>query len=435
MSHQVRRRLAALLSGASLVLSAPLLAVPASAASAGPAGPVDGATAEAFYEAQSRIAAAADEVNRQAHLDPATGYSNITVSVKDQGYTLYWKGELPKNVRDLVAAQRARGVAVSVVPSRFTAEELKERAHAIITSDVRVNGAEIISAGPSEDGNSLKIGIDSAQLAARGENREALGDAAAIPDSLTRGIPVALAPEEAAHDTGLREADNSPWFGGALIKTVKDGKAGLCTSSFGAKWPKEYNPAKIDQYYLITAAHCVSAHTTVRSGNGVVIGEVKDQIALYDSAFILVDKASPWFYTGGPVRSASQYPSKFTGPGFLYNGMDYCVSGALTGEVCGGRAVATGQEKKIDGNTRVVAELDQLAGNNMAGKGDSGGPVYSYGTQGTKFAVGILSATIKGQNCKNPLGGNRSECSPNLYVTDIASTMRLYNGLQVGGFA
>ncbi|MFD7595684.1 hypothetical protein ACFV6D_21910 [Kitasatospora sp. NPDC059812] len=430
MAHHARR-LAALLSGVSLVLSAPLMSGPAFAASADPA---TGSAAEAFAEAQERIVQAADEVNRQAHLDPATGYGNIVVSVKDEGYTLYWKGEIPQDIGGLVAAQRARGVAVSVVPSLYNAEELKERAHAIITSDLRVNGAEIISAGPSNDGNSLNIGIDAAQLAAQDNAQASLQSTASIPDSLTHGIPVTVAPEEAAHDTGLREADSSPWFGGSLIKTTVGGLNATCSSAFGAKWPKEYNPAGYDQYYLITAEHCVSSGTTVKSGNGLVIGKVADEIVRYDSAFISVDKASPWFYTGGPVKSTTQTTSKFTGPGTLYAGMEFCVSGALMGEVCGGRAVSTNQEKKIEGSTRVVSELDQVAGKNMAGKGDSGGPVYSYGTQGNKFAAGILSASIKGENCKNPLGGTRPSCSPNIYVTELASTLRLYNGMVIGNF-
>ncbi|WP_380282591.1 hypothetical protein [Kitasatospora purpeofusca] len=418
------RGLVALLGVASLALAVPLTSVPASAARAAgaPSANAAGVSAEDLAT-QERITLAAQEVDRQARQDPATGYAGIALSPEDNGYTLRWKGEVPQDVNDLIAAQRGRGLAVTVVAAAYSGRELQERAHAIVESGVDVGGARVTGAGPSEDGNSVTVGVDATHSAARSGALQDLGET--LPESLTHGIPVTLTAEEGATALAGRESDSSPWYGGSLIK-VPGGN--LCSSAFGVKTQGH------DNYYLLTAEHCAQTGDTVRTGASAVIGKVSSANAYHDVALIEVTRASSNVYSGGPVRAKLETRRVYGHAGAFKNQL-LCADGALMGEVCQGKVVRTGWEVKLGGKTRKVYEVDQVAGRDMAGMGDSGGPVYQYTPSDDVYATGIISGSKGGAKCKNPFGGTRPGCSPNLYVTEIATIIEdEYPGLQVFGF-
>ncbi|MFE6865018.1 hypothetical protein ACFVFS_00510 [Kitasatospora sp. NPDC057692] len=418
------RGLAALLSAASLLLSAPLMSAPASAAS--PAGPAAGPTtglAAAALATQERITLAAEEIRRQAHQDPATGYAGITLSPEGNGYTLRWKGEVPQGVNDLIAAQRDRGLSVTVAASAYSSSELRERARAIIESGARVGGARLTGAGPSEDGNSLTVGVEATSASARSGDLQSLGDA--LPEDLTHGIPVTLVPEEGSTTLADREGDNSPYFGGSLIK-VPGGA--LCSSAFGAK------PQGADNYLLLTAEHCGKRGDTIRTGKSSVIGTVSSANGRHDVALIDVPRSSSYVYAKGPVGAKVETLKVYGYVGAFKNQL-LCADGALMGQVCDGKVVRTDWVLELGGTVREVYEIDQKAGRNMAGKGDSGGPVFQYTPGGDVYAAGIISGSKGGEKCKSPLGGTRPGCSPNLYITDMAKIAEdVYPGLRLYAF-
>ncbi|WP_329448308.1 S1 family peptidase (plasmid) [Streptomyces sp. NBC_01426] len=409
--------------GLSLALSGSLIVLPNLARAEGGQGsaagkpPTAAEAQNAGMGSQARVSEAANEIYRVAQEDPATGYAGIVISTTGAGYTLSWKGEIPQEVASLVSTHRGKRISVSVTASKYTFKELDDQARKIIKSGVTVGGAPVVSAGASSDGNSLTIGVDSSGLPvgnALGNQKEA----GAIPSSISGGMPVILTEEKSPTDVADPSARYSGparlgFYGGQLLSTPK----GVCSAGFGA-----YSP-QTGRTYVITAEHCVKGvGDVIKNPLGETVGKVVDVQEAADSALVEVTNGSAvdWMYTGygvGMYHSAR----KVRGHHQTFLGELLCTNGALMGERCGAKVIKVNQWVKSDGKERNVNQVEQIAGRYLAGSGDSGGPVFSYGVDGMVTARGILSMTSSGEACKDPRPGKkkRVSCSERAWVTGI----------------
>ncbi|MEU3408570.1 hypothetical protein ABZ766_32120 [Streptomyces sp. NPDC006670] len=433
-----RRRTAV---AASLALAGTLLAVPyiAQAATADEpvTEPVQATPAELLREQISR---AANDLYDTAHKDASTGYSNLVVSTKDSGYTLYWKGEIPAAVTKLIDAQRTQGLRISIQDAAYTRQELDAKAQVIARPDATVGGDTITSVGPSNDGNGLDVTVEPASFVIPGSQQEldALENDRSALASLTGGIPVNLTKMAAGTPTIMvPKAPDMTRFqaSGYLPGGAGIGSPNYCTTGFTVVDPLT------QVKYMTTAAHCVNKiGETVKNGNkDKVLGKVIDIQEYNDSALIAIDpgvKTSPTVYSehglgipGGTTRRVAYSSRTFVGELL-------CADGALLGEQCGGKVVALGRQvwDRKNKHYRLLDKVEQVAGRYMAGAGDSGGPVYAgrTGTGNALYAAyprGVISMTVDGQSCINPIPGvgkYRPNCSPNIWITNLENSLQLH---------
>lgn len=87
------------------------------------------------------------------------GFSSLIVDADSPALTLYWKGELPTSVADIIAAYPE--VAVDVVDARYTLVEMSLARDAIAGNlDERLNGqGSLVWVGPDKFGRGINIGI------------------------------------------------------------------------------------------------------------------------------------------------------------------------------------------------------------------------------------------------------------------------------------
>ncbi|MER5766552.1 hypothetical protein [Streptomyces sp. NPDC001985] len=412
--------------GATLALALPLIPAGAYSASAGDRGlPASGASPEAEKRAaakalmmrQAPILEAADEITELVEKDPAGGYNDLTISVETNGYTLRWKGKPPEDVTRVIASHRKKGLNVKVAATRYTAEELKKAMRAIAKSGVRVSGARIVSVGAGKDGDSLTVGIDVPDTAPRAGVKP-LKAAEVIPSSLTRGIPVTLKADSAASPIGDERIGlpTSPQFGGQAIRTVSGSR---CTSGFTAS----QRGTKDD--FIITAEHCTTkVGQSWQTANDSHLGTVSHIDVQNDAALIKLEprKMSGGSIVGGlPVKNSFQPVHHVYSVKDVLKGQYVCVSGSLTGERCGVPVDDGYYWRWFNGTEKYTAVTGYSPWEYIAGKGDSGGPVYSYRLSGGVVAHGLMSATQNGRTCPNPFGGTRTACSNTLYFTSLSA--------------
>ncbi|OKK15112.1 hypothetical protein AMK16_28115 [Streptomyces sp. CB00455] len=208
------------------------------------------------------------------------------------------------------------------------------------------------------------------------------------------------------------------------------GKA-VCSSGFSA-----FSPAT-NRYYMITAAHCVNGvGDTITNAVGTPIGRVIDVQQSPDSALVELFPevgAVDWVFTGYGV-GLDPSGRKVMSEGRPFEGELLCANGALLGEMCGAKVTKVDQYVKSEatGYVRHVNKVEQVAGRTLAGSGDSGGSVFTYGMDGKVSARGILSMSIHGYNCKNPLPtGNKTRpgCSEHAWITNIYENTTSHNNV------
>ncbi|MFH9266731.1 trypsin-like serine protease [Streptomyces sp. NPDC017546] len=377
--------------------------------------------AKALMMRQAPILDAADEITELVKKDPISGYNELTISVETNGYTLRWKGRPPENVTRVIASHRKKGLNVKVATARYTATELKKAIDAIAKSDVRINGAEIVSVGAGKDGNSLTVGIDVPDTAPRA-TAQPLKTGEVIPSSLTRGIPVTLKADSVATPIGDERIGmpSSMQFGGQAIKTWGGAR---CTTGFTAS-----SRGSVADY-VITAEHCVTGTGQKwLTADESSLGTVSYTDTQHDAALIELDprKSTGGGLVGGlPVRNSFQPVHHVHSAREVRAGQYVCVSGSLTGERCGVPVVEGYYWRQLNGVQRWTAVTGDSPWEYIAGKGDSGGPVYSYNVSGGVVGHGLMSATQYGTTCSNPFGGTRSACSNKLYFTSLPSALAM----------
>lgn len=193
--------------------------------------------------------------------------------------------------------------------------------------------------------------------------------------------------------TATRSHDVSPWNGGDWITENKT-SGGVCTSGAPVVGTTTGNT------YVLTAAHCFNLNNTIYNydvvdgtGSGSVIGTVNfgdyNTPSNADTHLILTSGhggSSDLDFTGGGGPNDST-KTQLTGGKDPAVGTDACLDGALSGRVCGGIVqVSDGCVTYADGTKHCGMNEYVSSTTDLAGNGDSGGPVLStsgataYGT-------------------------------------------------------
>ncbi len=335
------------------ILFAGLLAAPATAAEE-PKQDQDSAPTEAppeGFRSWEELSQLQDQLNGAAdHIlsERSEGYSGLIAAPENRALIVYWKGEIPSDVKE--RAERT-GVPVRFADAAYSQVELNAEVLRL-GADKRVG-----EAAPNVDGSgvTVSVGNDADAEAIRREAR------------LSTTVNVGQQPELLWN----RQNDISPYWGGARWTNLTTG--GMCSTGFAVNAG--------GQPRMVSAAHCANVGNVVRIGNATqpntsVIADINPRDHL------LINRPpnrtfQGRIYTGGTTSMSS---TPVVGPAIDYVGNWICTSGATSGERCNARVVAV--------NTSVLGlapltrarkvPFTTAANNCIAAPGDSGGPVFSW---------------------------------------------------------
>jgi hypothetical protein len=330
--------------------------------SSGPAAeavPGGFATWADLFATQDKLNAAA---NRILQTD-STGYAGIVAAPESRQLRVYWKGSVPAAVTSLVGQL---GVPVSFLPARFTQRELVAEAQRLAAD------ARVATAAPEVDGSGVEITVTTT----RGTSADVLSTAR-VPLNVTTG--------QRPQNMFSRQNDIPLFWGGSRYNTPVGG----CSNGFALSVPGAPN------VYEISAGHCGNngQGATIPgqpSPTGTIVGDVnaRDTLAInYPAGVYGAIYNGPWNSStavgvGGAVAD--------------FVGNFICTGGASSGEHCGIQVQAVDQFINvgiiIGPETRAALPAGQCA----VAPGDSGGPAYSYRSDGRVNARGTISAGILG---------------------------------------
>jgi hypothetical protein len=301
---------------------------------------------------------------------PQAGAGGVSVDPSGETVTVAWKGAVPQKFRDLAGSQPTR---VEFVKAAFSAAELIAEAERISKAYPRL----VASIGPRDDYSGLIIEV----AASAGPN--AAREVARIPSfaPLTIGGTVNLVPVS-------RNADTSPFRGGALIRTdVNACSTGVSVSSGGTSG-------------ITTAAHC-GGGTWRGFDNGVTLGtRWSGKISTVRDTQVIQTSSAPAAYIGAWNSTSSRAVYRAERPA---NNTRICSNGGVTGETCqaGGSGVyvrGTNKFITLSGNSVgpgffIVAEgICGVATCGIIQGGDSGSPAQSYASTGNLIMKGLQVA-------------------------------------------
>lgn len=333
---------------------------------------------------------------------------------------LYWKGELPSQVADLITDA---SVAVRVHPAAFDAAELDRAARHLLENATEIFGRQPVRAGLSTDFSSITVTFEAGQLRTL--------DSEPQPELLF-GIPLdyteGTAPEPT--QTDWLWGDLPPFFGGGAIyrpASPDEGGEGAyyCTTAFTVT--RNFNGDE----GVLTAGHCEPPDElgVWRSpGNGVFVGS----FAIFSTA------RDSMVLTGGGGYDPEIWVGAYNG------GAHFGVAGAANpgvntlvypqGSWSGGsevRVIETNQYWLVCGETwgpGFVTENED--GIPSVGQGDSGGPTVTPVTGSTTVtARGLISAVAVshiGDDCQG-LTHDARRCGVEAFHINIAQIAATHN--------
>jgi hypothetical protein len=416
-----------------------------------------GAPGLAAIEARSRVDAVVDLVLDAIGSAPATeadqGFAGIVASPDGGAVDLYWRGEPATGVADAIErATAVTGVPVAVRPAAYTRRHLLDRAQALVADDrpplppaaaSLVDGIHRVAVLPEGSGLDVGIarppGLDDGGLTLWAHRSRRTLEAAL-------GLPVRLVVDAPPTPFG-RITDSSPWLGGARI--VGDGS---CSTGFGVRRDE---PGRATTFGLLTAAHCRGdGEARFRSGDRArVVGpdDGRGDPGL-DSRLVRVDAVGARIYSGG-VGGTGEFTRPVRGSGRSVKGTELCTSGAATGAHCDlvvvnvdtfYRPAGSGSFSKVveavsrrppgglaepgfddadPGRSVAVmpgAGVGDPGAGVAAGRGDSGGPVFTLTADGGVEARGTIAGGSRRVACgRHRLVG----CTANVYFVDIGTAL------------
>ena len=331
---------------------------------------------DALAEAQEQLDSTADEIVGASESSGSTGYGSVVVSVGEGSLTLYWKGDLPLKVREVMAAA---GSVVRIRPAQYSLVELQEQMSSL-TGQAASAGIRLTSVGPTPASDGLDATVD--------------GDVGAARKALVSAVPLEITPGEPVEELASRDHDIAPFWGGASYTTW----TGRCSDAFAIYLPGY--PVDAPRA-LLTADHCRSkVDDYVHIGDTAVAnGYLAGFEPSLDAAYIQVmagAKAAPYMYRGGVDSLANSAMKGILGS---YVGDWLWTGGAATGEhltiqvlgverTYGSKIHMVRAQRMKNTVSGYVPDLDTVA----AGHGDSGGPTFMPVVGGTKvMAKGIIS--------------------------------------------
>jgi hypothetical protein len=382
----------------------------ADATSAAP--PPDGFESwQEVWSMQERLNSAADEISSAARAAGGDGLAGIVADPEERAVRLYWHGAMPDAVEVTVAEA---DVPVRTFAARYGAEELAAQARRLV-EDGDTGSPRITSAAPMFDGSGIEITVDGP--AAAGYRHPAV-QALTTRNGAGPRVQVRSAP---ALDQTSRWNDNVPFYGGAAIQ-FSSGSG--CSTGFAVRrLTLGFIP---HSYGLLTAGHCGSTGDRAVNGNNISMGLVTDD---YDSRDIMiVGNVLDLPLVGGRMYDGGVHTGEFTKPvkGTMSShvGNFVCTSGAYSGARCNIKVTHVNQAATNERGQVVwpLVRAAEQSGQNAAGEGDSGGPVF--GLSGSQNENVIAAGTIVGGMDQVPCTGITDRaCYSTMYYADIIGAL------------
>ncbi|HEX8095805.1 trypsin-like serine protease [Jatrophihabitans sp.] len=315
----------------------------------------------------------------------------------------------PATLSALSARARSAGISLVFRPAKHSVKQLQQVTERLALL-LHPTGAFSIELATDGSGLRVKSGnLDRAPAAVLAAVRHL---------SATTGVAIASASQVEAVHLASRDADTSPYYGGAVTVVGNLG----CTDGFSM-----YATGSTARF-MLTAAHCSNFldGQAVYTGAGSYMGttdfihELYDQTPSYDMGVIRL--------SGGQSNDGRIYNTDTNSVpivGYAANGIpsggNYCLSGAVSTPNC--NLISGAQDFVSAGGPRawwvVTMTIKAGATGPIMCKGDSGGPIY-YSNSSGYIAAGIVSVGYgpTGSTCFNAIG-----------ASVVASAINRINGL------
>ncbi|MEV6982391.1 hypothetical protein AB0M95_14170 [Sphaerisporangium sp. NPDC051017] len=352
---------------------------------------------------QEKLVKAADRITTAAKTQGGAGYAGIIAAPENHELRVYWKGNTPDRIGDLVGELR-KDVAVSVLPAAYSAREL-EREMSRLTHKA---GNAITSIAPNADGSGLTVsGADA------GLTRSAVADAT-VAVTVETGVKPALA---------SRWDDSPPWWGGAAWRNANTG--GGCSTGFGVVYGGTTR--------ILTAGHCGDIGQTATDPTGEVIGPVSGDNNSYDVALIGTS-AGGRVFNNNAGSTSPEFSNPVIGTSSSYVGLWVCTSGAYSGTNCSVQVQQVGVTINVGYLIFNTVRAEHSARTNAVGQGDSGGAVQVVNSANTSqvYAAGVNTAidTSTAVPCTGYVTSGRT-CAWRMYYAPWANATTAFPGISV----
>lgn len=342
---------------------------------------------------QQTVNAVAGTVNTNA-----SGFAGIEVNPSKLGVTVYWHGRPPASVTArAMASAHANGVELRFLSAPYSLAQLLALRSAINSDPgFRSSGITVILIHAQATG--LYIGVADGNSA----------KARKLPAIATSQISIHYfaASVTLLAIRGGRYKDEPPFSGGDFIYTTYAGVVPQCSSGFGVHFAN-----KASEYFMLTAAHCMAESELGTmpfyvEGNGLKVGSTysfspgNDTVSIATSVGVKGAGGSHQIYRGPTWTTGThgETLSNVVGATSVEDGDEIYTSGAWSGSRGPAKVEDTAVEwtaSTVDGTGYDVygALAETSNKSEIAGQGDSGGPVVTYVSDGVK-AAGLVSAGI-----------------------------------------
>ncbi|MER6572219.1 S1 family peptidase [Streptomyces sp. NPDC001093] len=342
------------------------------------------------------------------------GFTDVEVIPAQMHIRLYWKGEVPAYVKNILSSLPS-GVTAEVLPAKYSKAELHAAREKMISNRKLKNIASSLTSAPSRitsvalavDGSGLDIGYDEDRGVGKRDDHDPLTPTArqdktrevkAAADRET-GVETHVMYKPLVTDASTRQVDSSPWWGGAGLQTPG---GTICSTGFGV--------TTTDGRKLITTAyHCGdgSFHTWGYGGNGphnyVGVTSSLDWSDQSDVSGLTTQSGLTGAHLyDGAWDDTTGYAKPVSGWAHNNKGDQVCTSGANGGVHCGITINQT--DTTVVGSNGILrpdVDLAYASPNSIAAvNGDSGGPVFSGANNWTTdVARGTITALDTTTNC------------------------------------
>ncbi|MEV4416982.1 hypothetical protein [Catellatospora sp. NPDC049609] len=325
-----------------------------------------------------------DAAQRLTDLEPKfPGLGGLRLRVEDRTLEVWWKGEVPAEIREEIARQESElGIRVALGESAYTQRELVEAAAVVPERPEAYPG--LVRVGPLPDGSGLEVATTDPKAAMKYEF--------AVATTIVRA-------EEGGIQQLSRANDSPPWWGGAQIRGAFPG-AGSCSTGFAIKrmtlWWESWRG-------ILTAEHCMfGGGMDFTDPTGQVVGRAEPAPArrLSDSLAIQTNSGAR-IYDGGV--GVGEFSKPVIGAVGNFPGLFVCTTGAFTGVHCNVRTDRINQLVMLTPSFLHVQSVSlgtQINGRAAAGSGDSGGPVFALtGDFSKTFAAGTIIGGLNPVAC------------------------------------
>lgn len=348
-----------------------------------------------------------DELVRQiAATSSRSPLAGTRLNVQKGALTVYWNGATPEELLGLRGHAAKQGIVLEIQSAPFSEVQLIDAARVLTalseSSELRMR------IDVATEGTGLTVhytGLPAAEADPSRAMPKQLELLAAIKSiEVHHGVPVDIADAAPMPQPLSREADYSPYWGGA--QTWSAG-ARRCTSGFSMY------ATGAPTRFMSTVAHCTEFRDGVEifSGNGARMGrtalihQLFDFEPRYDLGAIQLDSGK----TNSPIIYLD---SGYVVVGGMASGIpaggNYCVSGSSDGVAANCRLLSGAQAVYCGIQYRptipfgrciyVIRWFTTVENQVVACFGDSGGPVY-YWSGSRIIASGMISGGLDAGNC------------------------------------